>query len=36
MAQNDQPIANRDENCNGLEYRSGAPVSPEEEGQLQQ
>src|SRR5215831_12310551 len=30
MAQNDQPIAQRDENCNGGEYRGGAPVSPPE------
>src|SRR5262249_4705008 len=28
MAQNDQPIAERDENCNGEEYCSGALVSP--------
>ena len=27
MAQNDQPIAERDENCNGEEYCGGAPVS---------
>src|SRR5262252_1075454 len=30
MAQNDQPIAERDENCNGREYCGGAPVSPPE------
>src|SRR5215472_8441284 len=33
MAQNDQPIAERDENCNGEEYCGGAPVSPPEERQ---
>jgi hypothetical protein len=31
MSQNDQPIAQRDENCNGEEYCGGAPVSPPEE-----
>jgi hypothetical protein len=31
MAQNDQTIAQRDENCNGQEYSGGAPVSPPEE-----
>src|SRR5215831_12936284 len=30
MAQNDQPIADRDENCNSEEYCGGAPVSPPE------
>src|SRR5262249_7287611 len=30
MAQNDQPIAERDESCNGEEYCGGAPVSPPE------
>src|SRR5215475_11322116 len=33
MAQNDQPIAERDENRNGVEYCGGAPVSPPEERQ---
>ena len=33
MAQDDQPIADRDENCKSEEYCSGAPVSPEEECQ---
>ena len=33
MAQNDQPIANRDENCNRVEYRGCAPVSLKEERQ---
>jgi hypothetical protein len=33
MAQNDQPIADRDENCNAEEYGGGAPVSLEEERQ---
>ena len=33
MAQNDQPIAERDENCNGEGYCGGAPVSPPEEPQ---
>src|SRR6516165_8499082 len=27
MAQNDQPIAQRDENCYGQKYSGGAPVS---------
>ena len=31
MAENDQPITERDENCNGEEYCGGAPVSPPEE-----
>ena len=31
MPQNDQPIAERDENCNGVEYCGGAPVSAPEE-----
>ena len=30
MAQNDQPVAEGNENCNGGEYRGGAPVSPPE------
>src|SRR5215475_12637939 len=30
MAQNDQPIAERDENCNGGEYCGRAPVSSPE------
>ena len=33
MAQNDQPITERDENCKGEEYCGGAPVSPPEEQQ---
>src|SRR5262252_3169752 len=33
MAQNDQPIADRDENRNGEEYCGCAPVSPPEESQ---
>ncbi len=33
MAQNDQPIAERDENRNGEEDCGGAPVSPPEERQ---
>ena len=33
MAQNDQPIAERDESCNAEEYCSGAPVSRPEERQ---
>src|SRR5215510_8540801 len=33
MAQNDQPIAERDENRNGGEYCGGAPVSPPERRQ---
>src|SRR5215472_12729949 len=31
MAQNDQPIAQRDENRNGQQYSGGAPVSHPEE-----
>jgi len=33
VAQNDQPIAERDENCNGEDYCGGTPVSPQEERQ---
>ena len=33
MAQNDKPIAERDENRKGEEYCGGAPVSPTEERQ---
>lgn len=33
MAQNDQPVPERDENCKGEEDCGGAPVSPPEECQ---
>src|SRR5215470_2806464 len=31
VAQNDQPVAERYENCNGEDYCGGTPVSPQEE-----
>jgi hypothetical protein len=33
MAENDKPIADWDENCKGVEYCGGAPVSPKQERQ---